>query len=64
MSAFTNRRRDFLKVVGGAAASTALPQKVWSANDRIVVGFVGVGVMGSENLKAAMNRPEVAVAAV
>ncbi len=64
MSAIRNRRRDFLKAVGGAAASTALPQRVWSANDRIAVGFVGVGVMGSENLKAAMDRPEVAVAAV
>lgn len=34
-----------------------LGRPVFSANDRISVAFVGIGVMGAENLKAAMNQP-------
>jgi len=34
------------------------------ANDRISLGFVGVGVMGTENLRVAAKQPGVAVAAV
>ena len=54
-------RRDFLK---SAVAAAALSGKAVAANDRISIGFVGVGVMGTENLKAAMQQPGVAVAAV
>jgi len=52
-------RRTFL----GSATAAAL-QAQTSANDRISTAFIGVGVMGSENLKAAMNQPGVAVSAV
>ena len=53
-------RRFFLGTTAAAAMSAG---RVW-ANDRIAIAFVGVGVMGSENLKAAMDQPGVAVTAV
>ena len=57
-------RRDFLKTAGGLAGAAAFQSKVTAANDRIAIGFIGIGVMGTENLKAAMEQPGVAVAAV
>ena len=57
-------RRTFLKAAGSVAATSLAPQIASSANDRISIGFIGVGVMGSENLKAAMKQPGVAVSAV
>jgi len=56
-------RRKFLKTAGSTAASL-FAQKTWAANDRISMGFIGVGVMGTENLKAAMKQSGVAVSAV
>ena len=50
-----------MRVAGGTAL---LGERMRGANDRIAVGFVGVGVMGTENLQAAMKQPGVAVAAV
>jgi predicted dehydrogenase len=47
-----------------AAGGAALARGVRGANDRISVGFIGTGVMGTENLRAAMRQPGVAVAAV
>ena len=38
--------------------------KARGANDRIAIGFIGIGVMGTENLRAAMKQPGVEVAAV
>ena len=49
-------RRELLKAVGGAAASAALAPLLRAANDRLSVAFIGTGVMGSENLKAAMAQ--------
>jgi predicted dehydrogenase len=57
-------RRTFLKAAGSIAVSSLAPQMASSANDRISIGFIGVGVMGTENLKAAMKQPGVAVSAV
>src|SRR5271157_3421039 len=56
-------RRDFLKTAGGVAAASLLP-RAYAASDRISVAFIGVGVMGTENLKAAMAQTGVAVSAV
>lgn len=53
-------RRVFL----GSAAATAMAQERIAANDRIALGFIGVGVMGSENMGAAMDQGGVAVSAV
>jgi predicted dehydrogenase len=57
-----NARREFMRVAG-SALTAALTAK--GANDRISVGFIGMGTMGTENLKAAMEqKPEIAVSAV
>lgn len=55
-------RRTLLKSIG-AAASAALPAAV-QANDRISLGFIGMGSMGTENLKAAMAIPAIQVTAL
>ncbi len=57
-------RRDFLRGAAGAASVAAFNRGAHGANDRIALGFIGVGVMGSENLKAAMAQPGVAVVGV
>jgi len=71
------RRRDFMKgaAAGIVAASfsakraslygenlATVPQS--SPNDKIVVGFIGMGRMGQSNLKTFMKHPDVEVAAV
>ena len=53
-------RRTFLQSAG--AALTILPARARGANDRITTAFIGVGVMGSENLRAAINKGAQAVA--
>jgi len=57
-------RRSFLQTSVAATASTALAPRAYSANDRISLAFIGTGVMGSENLQAAIGQGGVAVAAV
>jgi len=56
-------RRDVLKTVSATLAVSNLARKV-SANDRIAIGFIGMGGMGTGNLKFAMKHPEVAVVTV
>ena len=55
----TTARRDFLKSAGGAAALTTsiFTGKVKGANDRVAVGFIGMGAMGTGNLGFAMKNP-------
>jgi predicted dehydrogenase len=57
----TSDRRQFLRTTAAAAVGSVIGK---GANDRIAVAFVGVGTMGTENLKAAMAQPGVAIAAV
>jgi predicted dehydrogenase len=58
-------RRSFLKQVGTAAFTTSIfTGNIKGANDRIATAFIGVGVMGSENLQAAMKQPGVQAVAV
>src|SRR5574340_636693 len=45
-------RRDFLQGAGAAALAGRAP----SPNDRISVAFGGVGVMGTENLRASIAQ--------
>ncbi|NUL83318.1 MAG: Gfo/Idh/MocA family oxidoreductase [Armatimonadetes bacterium] len=54
-------RRGFLK---GAAAAVALAGRRSSANERIQLGFVGVGSMGSGHLNGFLGNSEVQVVAV
>ena len=57
-------RRAFL-ATGGAALTTSLfTGRIKGANDRISLAFIGVGVMGTENLRAGIRQPGTQVAAV
>ena len=53
-------RRDFC----AALTASLFAGSVKGANDRVSLAFIGVGVMGTENLKAAMDHSGVAVSAV
>ncbi len=61
-------RRSFLKttaVVGGAfAAPYFIPSTAFGANDRIVLGHIGVGGQGTGNLNGFAGRKDVSVAAL
>jgi predicted dehydrogenase len=57
-------RRDFLKTAGAALTTSIYTGRMKGANDRIAAAFIGIGVMGSENLQVAMDQPGVQVAAV
>lgn len=63
-------RRSFLKaalassVAAPLAVSTARPDVKRSANDRIQLGFIGVGVMGGGHVRGFLRSPEVQVVAI
>lgn len=62
-------RRDFNKTAAMTAASMALSastavRNVMGANDRIGVGFIGVGGMGQANLKDFLRTGQVDVVAI
>ncbi len=62
-------RRRFLQTAAGAvAAPFILPSRVWSAptapNDRLTLGFIGVGKMNRGHLRNFLSRSEVQIAAV
>ena len=51
-------RRDLLTTAGAAFTTSLFTGRVKGANDRIAVGFIGLGAMGSGNLGYAMKVPE------
>lgn len=58
-------RRMFLKTAGIAGLTTNLfTGRVRGANDRVSLGFIGVGTMGAGNLGYAMKVPEAQPVAV
>jgi predicted dehydrogenase len=57
-------RRDVLTAAGTVFTTSLFTGRVKGANDRIAVGFVGVGTMGSSNLGFAMKMPQVQPVAV
>src|SRR5690242_21013810 len=57
-------RRDVLTAAGAAFTTSLFTGKVKGANDRVAVGFIGLGAMGSGNLGYSMKVPEVEVAAL
>ena len=58
-------RRDFLKAVAGASfLSAAAYQNILGANERIHVGFIGIGLIGKRHLLDFMAEPGVEVAAI
>jgi predicted dehydrogenase len=57
-------RRNFLgKVASGLGSLAAVPAHVLGANDRIRVGFIGIGDRGSELLNQVRSCPNTEVAA-
>ncbi|MDB5309862.1 MAG: gfo/Idh/MocA family oxidoreductase [Gemmataceae bacterium] len=65
MARFT--RRTFLKSAAAAAAAPAVwvrPARAAAANDRLTLGFIGVGTMGRGHLGGFLGRNEVEVVAV
>jgi len=52
------RRRDVLSTAGAAFTTSIFTGRVKGANDRVAVGFIGLGAMGSGNLEYSMKVPE------
>jgi predicted dehydrogenase len=57
-------RRDLLTAAGAAFTTSLFTGRVKGANDRISVGFIGLGAMGSGNLGYSMRVPEAQPVAV
>lgn len=58
-------RRDFLKTAAGAAfTSSIFTGNLRGANDRVAAAFIGMGMMGTENVTAAMKQPGLEVVAI
>jgi predicted dehydrogenase len=58
-------RRSFTKTVAVAGATAALrPWRVLGANERVRVGFIGVGNRGDQVLDAFLKHPDADVAAI
>ncbi len=59
-------RRDFIRQATGAAALTSslFTGRVKGANDKIAIGFIGLGRMGRDDLRFAMLQPELEVVAL
>jgi predicted dehydrogenase len=57
-------RRTILKTGGAALTTSLFTGRVKGANDRIAVGHIGLGAMGSSNLGFALKTPEVEPAAL
>lgn len=64
MDTSDSARRQFLKAAGAAFTTSIFTGSIRGANDRIRGGFIGTGVMGSENLGVAARQPGVEIAAV
>src|SRR5207302_3768830 len=54
----TIQRRDLLSGAAAAFTTSLFTGRVRGANDRVAVGFIGLGAMGSGNLGYAMKVPE------
>ncbi|HLJ18249.1 MAG TPA: Gfo/Idh/MocA family oxidoreductase [Bryobacteraceae bacterium] len=57
-------RRNFLQATGAAFTTSLFTGNVRGANDKIAVGFIGMGKMGRSNLKYALQQENVVVPAV
>jgi predicted dehydrogenase len=57
-------RRSILKGAGGALTTSLFTGLVKGANDRVAIGFIGIGAMGSSNLGLAMKVAEIQPVAV
>src|SRR5215831_951468 len=58
-------RRDFTKTIVLAGATTALgAARAAGANDRVRLGFIGLGNRGDQVLDAFLKQPDAEIAAV
>src|SRR5437879_3800377 len=63
-------RRDFLSTVTagavavGAGFKTPAGGRITGANDRVVLGVIGIGRQGSSDLRAFLKQPDISVAAL
>src|SRR5512145_3303922 len=57
-------RRDVLTTAAAAFTTLLFTGRVKGANDRVAVGFIGLGAMGSGNVGYAMKIPDFQVAAL
>ena len=60
----SSTRRDVLASATAAFTTSLFTGRVKGANDRVAVGFIGLGAMGSGNLGYAMKVPEIQPAAL
>ena len=49
-------RRNFVRTAGVAFTTSLFTRNLEEANERPSGGFIGVGMMGSENLKVALEQ--------
>lgn len=57
-------RRDFLKGATASLLGAASYRQVLGANDRVRVGFIGIGLIGKRHLLDFLSQPDVEVAAI
>lgn len=57
-------RRKAIAAAGAALTTNLFTGRVKGANDRVAVGFIGLGAMGGGNLRYAMQVPEIQPAAL
>src|SRR5262245_63417026 len=57
-------RRGFLKAAGAGVLSAAAYRNVLGANDRVRVGFIGIGLIGKRHLLDFLAQPDVEGAAI
>ena len=58
-------RRSLLKTTFAVTAATALEsRRVWGANDRVSMGWIGAGGRGTQDLQSFLKQPDVDVLAI
>ncbi len=64
MESKSSTRRQVLTTAAAAFTTSLFTGQVKGANDRVAVGYIGLGAMGSGNLGYGMKVPEIQVAAL
>jgi predicted dehydrogenase len=64
MASNNSTRREVLTTAAAAFTTSLFTGRVKGANDRVAVGYIGLGAMGSGNLGYGMKVPDIQVAAL
>src|SRR6478752_1211643 len=64
MASNNSTRREVLTTAAAAFTTSLFTGRVRGANDRVAVGYIGLGAMGSGNLGYGMKVPDIQVAAL